>query len=261
MSAAAEAEAGATTDAWDATVEASTFAALVDGVSVLVDECKIHLDEDGVRIRAVDRANIGMVDLELDAAAFDSYEHAEGDVLGVNLSRFEDIVGLADNGDLVHLDLNPETRKLHIAFAGLEYTLALIDPDSILQEPDIPELDLPAEVVCEGSDLDRAVRAADMVSDHVALGVDAADEVFYAAAEGDTDDVHLRLDDDLVDLTAGAAHSLFSLNYLKDIAKAVPADAEVTLDLGEEFPVKLHQTVADGHLDATYMVAPRIQSG
>jgi len=34
-------------------------------VSVLVDECKIHLEEDGLEIRAVDPANVGMVDLSL----------------------------------------------------------------------------------------------------------------------------------------------------------------------------------------------------
>jgi len=100
---------------------------------------------------------------------------------------------MADTGQLIQLELDEETRKLHIQIDGLEYTLALIDPDSIRQEPDIPDLDLPAEVVLEGKDVNRSVTAADMVSDHIALGVDKTDEFFYANAEGDTDDVHLEL--------------------------------------------------------------------
>jgi proliferating cell nuclear antigen len=243
-----------------AIVSAETLGTALDSVSVLVDECKIHLEEDGISIRAVDPANVGMVDLSLDAAAFESYE-ADGGLIGVNLSRLEDIVGMADSGQLVELELDEETRKLHIQIDGLEYTLALIDPDSIRQEPDIPDLDLPAEVVIEGSDIDRAVTAADMVSDHIALGVEEGDDAFYVQAEGDTDDVHLELDrEDLIDLQAGEARSLFSLDYLKDMNKAIPKDGEVTAELGEEFPVKMHFDIAEGQGSVTFMLAPRIQS-
>src|SRR6056297_3671858 len=196
-----------------AIVGASTFQDALDSVSVLVDECKIRLNEEELSIRAVDPANVGMVDLTLEAAAFESYE-ADGGVIGVNLARLEDIAGMANSGDLIHLELDEETRKLHIQIDGLSYTLALIDPDSIRQEPDIPDLDLAAEIVVEGADIDRAVTAADMVSDHIALGVDPDAEFFYVDAEGDTDDVHFELDTaDLIGLQVGDAHSLFSLDY------------------------------------------------
>ncbi|WP_435161936.1 DNA polymerase sliding clamp [Halorubrum sp. SY-15] len=243
-----------------AIVGASTLQDALDSVSVLVDECKIRLNEDALSIRAVDPANVGMVDLTLEAAAFESYD-ADGGVIGVNLARLEDIAGMADSGDLIHLELDEETRKLHIEIDGLSYTLALIDPESIRQEPDIPELDLPAEIVVEGAQLDRGVTAADMVSDHIRLRVAEADEAFLVEAEGDTDDVDLELTrEDLIALTAGPADSLFSLDYLKDMNKAIPGDAEVTVELGEEFPVKLHYGFGEGLGQVTFMLAPRIQS-
>jgi proliferating cell nuclear antigen len=243
-----------------AIVSAETLRGALDSVSVLVDECKINLNEDGLAIRAVDPANVGMVDLTLEVEAFESYE-TDGGVIGVNLARLEDFVGMADSDQLVQLELDEETRKLHVRIDGLEGTLALIDPESIRKEPDIPDLDLPATVVVEGRDIDRAVKAADMVSDHIALGVDADEELFYVDAEGDTDDVHLELTrEDLIDLVAGEARSLFSLDYLKDMNKAIPKDAEVEVELGEEFPVKLHFDIAEGQGEVTYMLAPRIQS-
>jgi proliferating cell nuclear antigen len=241
-------------------VSAETLTDALDSVSVLVDECKIRLEDDGLAIRAVDPANVGMVDLDLSADAFESYE-TDGGVIGVNLARLEEFAGMADSGQLIELELDEETRKLHIQIEGLEGTLALIDPDSIRQEPDLPDLDLSSEVVLEGADIDRAVTAADMVSDHIALGVDADEEVFYVDAEGDTDDVHLELTtEDLIALTPGEARSLFSLDYLKDMNKAIPKDAEVTMELGQEFPVKLHFDIAEGNGQVTYMLAPRIQS-
>ena len=243
-----------------AIVSASTVQDALDSVSVLVDECKVRLNEGALSIRAVDPANVGMVDLTLEAAAFESYE-ADGGVIGVNLARLEDIAGMANSGDLIHLELDEETRKLHIETDGLSYTLALIDPDSIRQEPDIPDLDLPGEIVVEGAQLDRGITAADMVSDHIRLRVDEADEAFFVEAEGDTDDVDLELGrEDLIALTAGPADSLFSLDYLKDMNRAIPGDAEVTVELGEEFPVKLHYGFAEGLGQTTFMLAPRIQS-
>ena len=243
-----------------AIVSAETLRGALDSVSVLVDECKINLNEDGLAIRAVDPANVGMVDLTLELEAFESYE-TDGGVIGVNLARLEDFVGMADSDQLVQLELDEETRKLHVRIDGLEGTLALIDPESIRKEPDIPDLDLPATIVVEGRDIDRAVKAADMVSDHIALGVDPDEEVFYVDAEGDTDDVHLELTrEDLIDLVAGEARSLFSLDYLKDMNKAIPKDAEVEIELGQEFPVKLHFDIAEGQGQVTYMLAPRIQS-
>ena len=245
---------------FNAIVSADTLQATLDSVGVLVDECKIHLNDDGLAIRAVDPANVGMVDLTLDAEAFESYE-ADGGLIGVNLVRLQDIAGMADADQLVHLELDEETRKLHISIDGLEYTLALIDPESIREEPDLPDLDLPATIVIEGRDIDRAVTAADMVSDHIELGVDEGEEAFYVKAQGDTDDVHLELGaGDLIDLVSGPASSLFSLDYLKDMDRAIPADAEVTVELGEEFPVKLHFDIAEGQGEVTFMLAPRIQN-
>jgi proliferating cell nuclear antigen len=243
-----------------AIVSSGTLRAALDSVGVLVDECKIRLDEDELTIRAVDPANVGMVDLSLAPSAFESYE-TDGGVIGVDLSRLEEMVKMASADQLVHLELDEETRKLHIQFDGLEYTLALIDPDSIRQEPDLPDLDLPAEIVLEGNHIDRAVKAADMVSEHIVLGVNDEEDHFYVDAQGDTDDVHFELDrEDLIDLTSGDAHSLFSLDYLKEMNKAIPGDAEVTVELGDDFPVKLHFDIAEGRGNVTYMLAPRIQS-
>jgi len=246
---------------FSAIIDAGTLGDVLDAADTIVQECKLHLGEDGVEITAVDPANVAMVDIDFRAGAFESYE-ATGGVIGVNLERLQDVVGMADSGDLIHLDLDEETRKLHVEVGGLEMTMALIDPDSIRQEPDLPDLDLPATVAVEGAEIDRMVRAADLVSDHIAIGADAAAEVFYAEAEGDTDDVQLEMsgDDFIMDSIDGDAHSMFSLDYLKDFERAIPGDVEVAIDVGEEFPIKMRYSLADGDVPVTNMCAPRIKS-
>jgi len=241
-------------------VDAGALADALAPVSTLVDECKVNATDDGLEIAAVDPANVAMVDMCLDASACAHYE-ADGATLGVNLDRLEDVLGMADSGDMVQLDLNEETRKLDIQLGGLEYTLALIDPDSIRQEPDIPDLDLPATVVCEGAEISRALTAADLVSDHVQMAASPNGELVIGA-EGDTDDVDVTLDDD--DLLSAAVsddvESLFSLDYLSSIETPIDSDADVSLLLGEEMPVKLRYSIGDGDCSVVHMVAPRIQS-
>lgn len=244
-----------------ATIRAGTLKTTLNSVSVLVDECKIHFDEEGLAIRSVDPANVGMVTLLLEPEAFESY-NPSGDVLGVDLTRLLDILGMAEGSDeLVNITYDQHTKKLLVQMNGLEYNLALIDTDSIREEPDIPDLDLPATIVMKGRDLNRGIKAANMVSDHITLQVNENTEQFIMSARGDTDEIELDLEeDDLIDFIVGSADSMYSLDYLSDMNKAIPRDAEVTMELGDSFPAKMHFPFANGAGHTTYILAPRIQS-
>lgn len=185
---------------FEAAIEVGHLQEVIDAAHAIVDECRIHLDTDELVIRAVDPANVAMIDENVSADAFEAYDTDCGEI-GINLERLDEVVGIADNNDdLVQFDLDPKTRKLHVQVNAVEYTLALIDPESIRAEPDIPDLDLPATVSMDEAEFKRAIRAADMVSDHITLQVDEREECFIANAEGDTDDVDLELSgDDLED--------------------------------------------------------------
>jgi len=250
---------------FEATIESSNLSDTLKGVSVLVDECKIRTSPEGIRIRAVDPANVGMVDQTLKAIGFESLRATNG-TIGVDLDRLQNVVGMANSGDLIHLDYKQETRKLHIEIEGMSYTLATIDPDSIRQEPDIPSLDLPSIVQVEEDIISRGVKAADMVSDHLSLKTEQGvqNNAFVMEAEGDTDDVDLKKTEDEDEIhqldISSEADSLFSLDYIKSMRKAIPNGAIVTVELGEEFPVKMHFTNDEETIETTFMLAPRIQS-
>ncbi|WP_435159357.1 hypothetical protein [Haladaptatus sp. DFWS20] len=119
--------------------------------------------------------------------------------------------------------------------------------------------EFPGGLVTDAEEIDRAVRAADMVSNHVVLGIDAEQETFYAEAEGDIDDISLTLPaNDLVEFTSGDARSLFSIDYLKAINRAMPRDIEIDLQLGTDMPLALRYAFAEGSGSVEYLVSPRI---
>ena len=266
-----------------------TIKPFFDEIDTIVDEAKIHATEDTLKTRAVDPANVAMADTKLDTNAFGSYQFNADDeeyTLGLDIDRFQQILSQGSSGDSLHLAVNPNTRKLEITIdASLEFSIALLDPDAIRQEPDIPDLELPATIELEAGALTRGITAADMVSDHVTLGVTADESTFYVAAEGDTDDVRDEMTEDngldslIADLSTTTTdeknegnegneenedpsiRSLFSLDYLLDFKNALSPRDNLKLELGDEFPVKIHVNKTDvDHVESLYMLAPRIDA-
>jgi len=244
----------------DVEISTDVLADALAAVHTLVNECKVRFEDDGLSIRAVDPANVGMVDLTVDAAAFETYD-ASGHTVGLKLETFLDYLSAVDS-ETVRVT-ETDDRKLAIAGEHFSGTLALIDPDAIRQEPDIPDLDLEATVTLQGAALDRGLTAADLVSDHVAFTADEDDREFRMTAEGDTDDVAVTLGDDAEGLldadVRGSPSSLFSLAYLDDVTAPIPSDAPVSVQVGAEMPTKLRYSLADG-VRVESMIAPRVSS-
>jgi proliferating cell nuclear antigen len=244
-------------------IPVATLSDAIAALRTIVDESKLRFNDTGLQSRAVDPANVAMVDVDVPDAAFKRLNVGDDETtLGINLETFSDVLSMAESDDDLVARLNAETKKLELSFpgTGLEYTCALIDPDAIRQEPDIPDLDLGGEFVVPGRAIDRGLSAADLVSDHIRFeGV--ADDTLRLSADGDTDTVDLEIDDTLIDgeLTGdGETESIFSLEYLNDITRPIGSDSAVTVDLGSEMPVKLHFGMGDD-IDVEAMVAPRIQ--
>ncbi|AKB84422.1 MULTISPECIES: DNA polymerase sliding clamp [Methanococcoides] len=241
-----------------ATIDAYLLKDSVETLSVLVDEARFRISPEGIAVRAVDPANVAMVSFDLATEAFDDFS-ADDCELGLDLSRVSDILGVADRDDKVHMELNEDTKKLMIQIGGFSYTLSLLDPSTIRAEPRIPQLDLPAQIVLNGKDLQKAVKAAEKISDHMLLGVEGED--FFMEAEGDTDRVKLTMSrDQLIDIKPNDTRSLFSLDYLSDIIKPASKSNEVTLHLGKDFPIKINFSIANGAGTIGYLLAPRIES-
>jgi len=245
---------------FQATIHVAHLKTILTSLRALVDEARIRVTEDGLTVRAVDSANVAMDDLELEAAAFESFEASPG-TLGLNLDRLADPVRLASKDDLVQLFLDPESGKLIVVVDGLRYSMACINSRTIRAEPTLPEFDLPAAVTVDRDTLQRGVKAADLVADHVRIRMEADGDALVIEADGDTDAVTLELDgDDIEILAAGEASTLFSLDYCKKLVQTIPAGTPVTLTLGEDFPLILSYELADGDGTITRMLAPRIET-
>jgi len=240
-----------------ATIDAELFKDAIEVVSVLVEESIFNADENMVVSKAVEPANAAMVVLEMKKEAFDVYE-SDSHELGIDLKRLSNVLDMAQRGDMVELEL--EEHKLKVVMGGLRYHLSLLDPSTIRKIPKVPQIQLPARVVVDGSTIQRAIKAASSVGSYVALGVE--DESFYIETEGDTDKLRFVIGrDELIDLQGDDVRSLFSLDYLRSITKSKAfGRAVVTLEIGIDYPIKISFSFADGNINTMYIVAPRVEA-
>ena len=243
-----------------ATIDADIFRESIDAIAALVTECRLHTAEDHIRTRAVDTANVAMISLDLQSTAFNSFSATVGEA-GLDITKMKNIIGMMGKGDALALNLLDEDRKLEMNFGGYRYSITLLDVNTIRKDPNPPAIDLPGKAVLRGDALNNAIKAASVISDKIALGIDPEAMTFYMEAEGDTDHIKLALgEDELIALNPVQARSLFSLDYLKDMGRVMARAEEVEVHLGIDHPVRFTFDIADGNGHVEYLLAPRIEA-
>src|ERR1041385_3379151 len=241
-----------------AKVKAEVLKTILDAVSTLVDEAKIQVTAEGISLKAVDPAHVAMVDLSIGKKAFVEFKASDMD-MGVDLDKLKDILKLAGAGDVLDLEYKEDQHRLVFKIGHVTRRMALVDTAN-MGDPKVPNLNPPNQVTVLAKELKNGIRASEAVSDHIALV--AHGKSFELIAEGDTDQVHLRLDgDEIIKIQApDKSRSLFSLDYFSNMSKVVrPTDA-VTLHLGSDYPVRIEFDIADGNGHIVYLLAPRIES-
>lgn len=229
-------------------------------LQAMVDEARFNLSTAGISVKAVDPANVAMVSMVLEKAAFEDYTATDG-VLGIDLTKLSSFIEMADSEDVVELELDEAAHKLKINVRGLTYTMSLLDPESMRKEPKLPILNLPVEISISGTDFKYGMKAADKVADYVNFGVDEKGTKFYLSAAGDTDDVIYEVPYDRLKIVrASEAKSLFAIEYLIKIQKLAEKTGELTIVLGKDYPVKIGFPISEGAGKIEYMIAPRVEN-
>ena len=241
-----------------AKVKSDIIKSIIEVTSPLVNEAKFNITAKGLSLRAVDPAHVAMVDLELKNSAFEEYKASDME-LGIDLDKLSGIMKLASAGDMVTLEYDEEANRLIVRIGNLVRRMGLIDTAG-MPDSKVPHLDLPAKAVVKAGELSKGVRASEAVSDHLALNIDK--DSFELYAEGDTDTVNLKLPKDmLLELQSpGKFRSLFSIDYFSNMIKPVRSEDPITINLGNDNPIRVDFDIAEKNGHVTYLFAPRIES-
>jgi proliferating cell nuclear antigen len=199
-----------------------------------------------------------MIDMKIEKSAFEEFAADETE-LGIDLDKIKEVLRLSRSGDVISLEQDEEKNRLVINVGNVTRRMNLVDTTG-MSDPKVPNLNLPAKVAVASEELQKGIKAAESISDHIALT--AQPEGFEMVSEGDTDSVSLKLSkDQLVSLECKeSVRSLFPLDYFSNMIRAIPMGTVITMSLGNDYPVKLEFSIADGRGTVNYLLAPRIES-
>ena len=243
---------------FSAELKSDTLKGLVNIISTLIDEVKFTITPAGMTLKAVDAAHVAMIEMEVREKAFESYS-AEDSEIGLDLDKVKGVLKLASSGDIIKMEQDESHGRLIFKVGNITRRMNLVDTSS-MSDPKVPQLSLTAKIAVAVEELQKGIRAAESISDHITLR--AGPEYFELSCEGDTDSVSLRLDKEssLSIDTDSEVCSMFPLDYFSNIVKAVPTGTQINIELDNDYPVKLVFDLADGNVKVNYLLAPRIES-
>jgi DNA polymerase III sliding clamp (beta) subunit (PCNA family) len=254
--------------------DGNVFRPWIDLVRVLDSEARLTADTEGIHVELVDPANVGMIDTTLYRDAFDAYELEANDEYrtGVDMKGLASAASIARKGrttaDDLSVSFNGEERatletEREYGSTTVERgeTAALLNPDTIRQEPEIPGLNTTVVGEVESLPLRDVL---DAVSEHAYLTADGDDLIVNE--ERDTSATAARFRDVLSESPDEPEAAVYSIDHLADMVSAIrgaKADT-VRFEFSEEFPIKLHFERRDENdtvlYDGTFMLAPRVHS-
>lgn len=241
-----------------AKIKAETLKEIIDVISPLVDEAKINVEKDKISTRAVDPAHVAMIEFVVNKGAFEEFK-ADDSEIGLDLDRVKEVLKLAKSGDIIEIVHDEDKNRLVVTVLNIVRNMALVDTAG-MSDPKVPNLASSATVVLIAEELRQGIRASESISDHIALNCTA--DTFEMSSEGDTDSVSLKLPKDLLKKITckEQVRSLFPLDYFSNMVKAINSSQEVTLLLGNDYPVRIEFDIASGKGKVKYLLAPRIES-
>jgi len=230
-------------------------------ISDLISEGLFQFTEDGIKLIAADPAMVGLVDFKIEEEVFENYELDEETKVGLNLENLYSILRRANKDDTITFELDDENSKFHITMENSStrnFSLPILN----LSEDDIPstdQLDFTVTGELETDLLESAIKDAMVVSDSVTIT--ASNSEIEISAEGDQSNAKFTATDeseDVIELEGTNAKSMFSLDYLSKMIGGKKVADTVTVNLGEDFPMRL-EFIKPDTANLSFVLAPRIE--
>jgi len=254
--------------------ESKLIERLIKLKDLISDEILISFTESGVRVLEMDTANVALIDVEVNRAAFSIYEPDGAGFVSIRTGDLVPILKRLKGAEEVTFWLNEDRSRVQIeAETGgksrrlFELPLLAADESSI---PKVPNLGFEFEATIDTGFLNQAVMDAGSFRRDIEFEYQPSDRQFYIKAEDISNRVEVSVDvaeSDLVELhypelsaeEHKAIKSRYSFDYLKQLLKSMKAIDRVRVSFDSTYPVRFVFENADG-FKLTYILAPMVSN-
>jgi len=228
-------------------------------IAELIEEGIFKIDKTGISLIAADRAMVAVVDFKISSSSFERYDIDKDHSAGINIGNLLSVLKRSGVGDKLTMDLKDSKLEIVLENASRRrFVIPLLDlnQDEI---PPVDQLEFTTCVTLKPQVLQSGVDDAEVVSDAVLF--EGSKERFGMRAEGDISSSQLELDkgnESMIDIKAdGDVKARYPLDYLKKIMKAAKVADSVSLEWGQDYPMKLAFKASD-KVSLSFILAPRV---
>lgn len=231
------------------------FSEIISIISDLVLEVRLKVNRDGLSILAIDPANVAMISFKLPSSAFSELEIENEEVLGVSLENLKAVLRRVKTGGVLTISKHENELKFQIQDKiKKEFNLALIDIEG--DEKEIPNLEFTSKIEMSSSDFAESIEDSSVVAD--ACSFISESDKFIIKAKGSLNSFKSEFSSDELNISAGDAHSKYSLEYLQKMIKATKLTDKVVINFSTDYPLKLDFNTP--FLELSFILAPRVES-
>lgn len=249
------------------------LAKIIKGVSEIISDTKIGVDDRGLFIIAMDGSHICLVDLLFDYLDMEEFKSPnEALSMGINLVDMAKILERASESDFITLYTIAKINKLYIKMkkdgSSKEriFTTTFVDiEEGEISMDSINAIDYNNIFSIDITTISEAVKDAEIFAEILAIGVEK--QLLNFSAEGTTGDLHYSIGKDelkgVEKLGENDKASAFALQFLKSILKidqiASVFDVKYTPEAPIVFKARLYEDNEKSGSYARYILAPRVE--
>ena len=231
---------------------------LFGSIGIIAPETVLHITNEGIRTSMIDTANVALVSVDYKPSNFEKYELVESFDMGIDLKSITGLKTMIKKGSIVlfEVERSGENYWYTITIDGTETRIKALDPLTIRKEPKEPVIELKQRISFMAGSFIEGVKEGAKISDKVYLTMDNG--AFTMLFEGNVTKQNRNIPVDSFNQGVPKVRSLFSLDYVKDMAKVMNKKENVVLYMGDNHPFKMVRETDITNI--TFMLAPRIES-
>ncbi len=231
------------------------FSEIISIISELVLEVRLKVSKEGLRIIAIDPANVAMISFKLPNTAFSQIEVEKEEVLGVSLESLKAVLRRVKSGSV--LTIKREENELNLQIQDRvkrEFNLALIEVEQ--EEKELPNLEFASKIEMSSMDFQEAIEDCSVVADACSFIAEA--DKFTIQAKGSLNSFKSEFSSDELNIQAEKSSSKYSLEYLQKMIKATKLTDKTIINFSSDYPLRLDFNTPV--LELSFILAPRVET-
>lgn len=239
--------------------DARDIKAIIQTLTKLVDEALFEIKPEGIKLTAVDRAKISLINIDLPAEMFKEYEVHEEYKFGFNTQYMSKLMKAVKGKQAISLDAdNEEVVKLTIIGAiNRDFNIRNIQ----VLPPEIPEanfeFDVKASISSKG--LKTAISEVSQVSkDSVTIYATEEKVVIRGGEESKVESEFTKETGALADIEfTKEATATYDINYIDNVLQLTKLSDYTKLAFSDQKPLQMEFSMEGGG-KVTYLLAPKL---